>query len=231
MLSQSKDVAPHQMWLCHCASSDNNSATCKPNSLALQAEPTSQVLLFEVGFVQTQQMALHQIALTKVHLCAWKRRDGGGAGLELLLGSLAQSEKVQCNLPSKTGKTFLVLLPAGQRTPPLWACWQWHPRESTETATGQWLLRAPLAVLWDLAPPEQAHGSTHSYGGSTLELLLLPWILPSLSKTKGKCQSEWALGHLCPSRAGAAPTQGKEERSQVSTVLTGALEGLGNSSN
>lgn len=52
--------------------------------------------------MQTQQMALHQIALTKAHLRAWKGRGGGGAGPELLLGSPAQGEKVQHHLLSKT---------------------------------------------------------------------------------------------------------------------------------
>lgn len=130
-------------------------------------------------------MALHQIALTKVHLHAWKRRGGGGAGPGLLLESLAQSEKIQCHLPSKTGKTFLALLPAGQRTPPPWACWQWHPRESTERARaqGSGCSQHPWQCWGDHAPSEQGR---RSYESTTLKLLLLPWVLPPLSKAKGE---------------------------------------------
>lgn len=65
-----------------------------------------------------------------------------------------------------------------------------HPASQ---GTGQWLLRASLAVPCDHAPPE--HGRKEwgaegrrgacSYESATLKLLLLPQILPSLSKNKG----------------------------------------------
>lgn len=79
------------------------------------------------------------------------------------------------------------LLPAGQGTPSLWECWQWHPKESTRTAGAQgsgcsehpWLC---CRIVHPRAGQKGAHAATE---GTTLQLLLLPWILPSLSKTTG----------------------------------------------
>lgn len=85
-------------------------------------------------------MALHQTALTKAHLCAWKGRSGVEAGPELLLGSLAQSEKVQCHLPSKTGKTSPSSSRAGDSSTVGMLAVASQGKHQDSQGTGQWLL-------------------------------------------------------------------------------------------
>lgn len=145
-------------------------------------------------------MALHQIALTKAHLCAWKGRGGGGAGPELLLGSLAWSEEAQHNLPSKTGKIFLALLPAGQGTLPLWACWQWHPKESSETAKaqGSGCSKHPWLGCGTMHALSRAEQSRHSHEGTTSNCFCSHGSCHPSPKPRGDCRKMSEPGFEAP---------------------------------
>lgn len=80
-------------------------------------------------------------------------------------------------------------------------------KQRDSSGTGQRLLQASLAVLRDHAPPEQGRKERTQLLKAPLQAAFAsmdPAIpLQNQGATTGRCQSKGALGHLCPSRAGA----------------------------